>query len=309
MITGTTGLLGVLGDPIGHSLSPAIHNAAFAALDLDLAYVPLPVKAGELGAALEGLRAFGFRGASVTIPHKVAVLAHLDRLDDDVRFAGAANTIVVEAGELCGYNTDVEGVRAPLVAACGDSLRGEPGLLLGAGGAARAAALALARLGVQLTVVNRTSAEAERLAALVAAAVPGAECRWLPFSALTANLLASQRLLFNATSLGMAGGDKLPALIADTIGREQVVFDSVYRLDGVTSLIGAARMHGAIGISGLEMLLAQGAAAFALWTGRCAPLAAMRAALPLQETPPRGGIKEKDHPLTGWLGAESHTER
>ncbi len=145
-----------------------------------MVYVPLPVRDEDVGAAVKGLAALGFRGASVTIPHKGAVVEFLDQVDGDAVLAEAVNTIVVDGGRLLGYNTDVEGISDALVAASGDSLRGAPGLLLGAGGAARAVALALARLGVDLTVVNRTAAAAERLAALTAAAVPGAACRWRP---------------------------------------------------------------------------------------------------------------------------------
>ena len=129
---------------------------------------------------------------------------------------------------LRGYNTDVEGVRGALVAAAGDGLGGEPALILGAGGAARAAALALARLGCALTIVNRTPAAAERLAALMTAGVPGARCGWLALSDLTAGDVRRQRVVVNATSLGMAGEGKVPALLADNVTAGQVVFDAVY---------------------------------------------------------------------------------
>jgi shikimate dehydrogenase len=227
-------------------LSPAIHNAAFASLDLDMAYVPLPVREHDVGAAVKGLAALGFRGASVTIPHKGAVLQYLDRVDGDAALAEAVNTILIDGGELLGYNTDVLGVSDALVAVCGDGLRGAPGLLLGAGGAARAAALALARLGVDLTVVNRTAAQ-----------------------------VAAQRLLVNATSLGMDGAGKVPAPLADTVTAGQVVFDVVYTRSE-TDLLVQARARGATVIGGLEMLVRQAAAAFKLWTGRSAPLDVMR---------------------------------
>ncbi len=161
---------------MSHSLSPRLHNAAFEALGLDYVYVPLPVRAPDVGAAVRGLAALGLRGANVTIPHKGAVIPYLGELSDDARLAEAVNTIVVDDGRLRGYNTDVEGVRGALVAAAGDPLRGEAALVFGAGGAARAAALALSRLGCPLTIVNRTPAAAERLAALITAGVPGARC-------------------------------------------------------------------------------------------------------------------------------------
>jgi shikimate dehydrogenase len=231
-----------------------------------MVYVPLPVRDTDVGAAVKGLAALGFRGASVTIPHKGAVVEFLDRVDGDAALAEAVNTIVVDGGRLLGYNTDVKGISDALVATCEDSLRGAPGLLLGAGGAARAVALALARLGVDLTVVNRT-----------AAAVPGAACRWRPLSELTPALVAGQSLLVNATSLGMDGMSKVPAALTDSVTAGQVVVDVVYTRSE-TRLLAQARTRGATVIGGLEMLVRQAAAAFELWTGRSAPLDVMRSA-------------------------------
>ena len=259
-------------------MSPAIHNAAFAALGLDMVYVPLPVRDADVGAAVLGLAALGFRGANVTVPHKGAVLPFLQRVDGDADLAEAVNTIVVADGALIGHNTDVDGVRDAVMDVCGDSLRGAPGLILGAGGAARAAALAVARLGVDLTVVNRTVARAERLAALTAAAVPGCTCRCLALADLTAQVVAAQRLLINATSLGMDGAGKVPASLTDTVSAGHVVFDLVYGV-GETGLLRRARARGATVIGGRELLVRQAAAAFELWTGRSAPLDVMRDAV------------------------------
>ena len=278
MITGTTQVIGIIGDPVAHSLSPAIHNAAFAALGLDMVYVPLLVRGADVGAAVEGLSALGLRGANVTVPHKGAVLPYLSWLDDDARLVQAVNTIVVEGGVLRGYNTDVQGAHAALVAACGDTLRGAPALLLGAGGAARAVALALARLGARLTVVNRSGDAAERLAALVTAAVPAAACRWLPLSELTAAEVMAQRLIVNGTPLGMPGAGKVPALLVDRVSEGQIVFDVVYG-HAETDLLRQARRRGATTVDGRTMLVAQAAAAFALWTGLPAPLDVMCEAL------------------------------
>ncbi len=263
---------------MSHSLSPRLHNAAFAALGLDYVYVPLPVRAADVGAAVKGLAALGFRGASVTVPHKGAVIPFLDELSGDALLADAVNTIVVEEGRLRGYNTDVEGVRAALVAVAGDALRGDPALVLGAGGAARAAALALARLGCPLTIVNRTPATAERLSALIVAGVPGASCGWLALSALTEREVARQRVVVNATSLGMAGEGKVPALLADNVTAGQVVFDAVYGA-APTGFLAAAQARGATVVDGLTMLLGQAAEAFSLWTGVPAPLEVMRDAV------------------------------
>jgi shikimate dehydrogenase len=277
-VTGKTRVIGIIGDPVSHSLSPLLHNAAFAARGLDMVYVPLRVQAPALRAAVEGLAALGFRGANVTVPHKGAVLPYLDWLDDDARLAEAVNTVVVDRGELRGYNTDVDGVREALREACGDSLNGVSGLLFGAGGAARAAALALARMGVRLTVVDRTAAAAEHLVALTSAAVPGSTCRWVPLGALTAGEVARQHLVVNATSLGMVGAGKVPALLADTVTAGQVVFDVVYG-HAETDLLREARVRGATTVDGLAMLIGQAAAAFELWTAEAAPLDVMRDAL------------------------------
>jgi shikimate dehydrogenase len=277
-VSGTTHVIGIIGDPVSHSLSPRLHNAAFEALGLDYVYVPLPVRAPDVGAAVRGLAALGLRGANVTIPHKGAVLPYLDELSDDARLAEAVNTIVVDADGLHGYNTDVEGVRGALVAACGDTLRGQPALVFGAGGAARAAALALSRLGCPLTIVNRTPAAAERLAALITAGVPGASCGWLPLSALTEQDVRRQRVVVNATSLGMTREGKVPALLADNVTAGQVVFDAVYA-SAPTDFLVAAQARGATVIDGLTMLLLQAAEAFSLWTGLPAPLEVMRDAV------------------------------
>ena len=247
-----------------------------------MAYVPLPVTADQVGAAVLGLRALGFRGANVTVPHKAAVVPFLDSLEGDAALIGAVNTIVAHGADLRGHNTDVEGVRRALQEACGDELRGHKALLLGAGGAARAAALALARVEMRITIVNRTPGAAERLAALVITAVPGAACEVAPWQALGGDLVAAQRLLVNATSLGMSVAGKVPAALADNVTAGQVVFDVVYTSAG-TDLLARARQHGAVTVAGLEMLLWQAAAAFELWTGRPAPLEVMRDAATQQQ--------------------------
>lgn len=278
LVSGATQLIGIIGDPVSHSLSPRLHNAAFAALGLDYVYVPLHVRAEDVGAAVKGLKALGFRGASVTIPHKGAVLPFLDDLSEDARLAEAVNTIVVDAGSLHGHNTDVEGVRRALLAVTGDTVRGEPVLILGAGGAARAAALALARLGCPLTIANRTPARAERLAALITAGVTEARCRWSALSDVTGQAVTRHRVIVNATSMGMAGEGKVPAFIADNVRAGQVVFDAVYAT-APTDFLAAAQARGATVVDGLTMLLEQAAEAFRLWTGVPAPLEVMRDAV------------------------------
>jgi shikimate dehydrogenase len=263
---------------VSHSLSPRLHNAAFAALGLDYVYVPLRVTADRVGAAVRGLAALGFRGANVTIPHKGAVIPYLDALSEDARLAAAVNTIVVDDGVLRGHNTDVEGVRAAIAAEAGGSLDRAPALVFGAGGAGRAAALALARLGCPLTIVNRTPAAAERLSALITEGVPGASCSWLSLSSVTERLVGDQRIVVNATSLGMAGEGKVPAVLADNVTAGQVVFDAVYA-STTTDFLVAAQARGATVVDGVTMLLRQAAEAFSLWTGLPAPLEVMRNAV------------------------------
>ncbi len=277
-ITGSTQVVGIIGDPVTHSRSPAMHNAAFAALGLDMAYVPLPVRPPDVASAVKGLAALGFRGANVTVPHKGAVLPHLSWLHEDARRAEAVNTIVVDKGLLLGYNTDIEGARRALVGVCGEeALRDQPALLLGAGGAARAVALALARLGMAITVVNRTLQSAEHLIELVQAAEPDTSCRCLPLDALNPSLVKVHHLLVNATTLGMAGAGKVPASLVDTVSAGQIVFEVVYG-DTETDLLATARERGARTVDGLAMLVGQAAEAFQLWTGRMAPLDVMQAA-------------------------------
>ena len=265
-----------------HSLSPALHGAAFAALGLDYAYVPLPVAPDQVGDAVRGLRALGFRGANVTIPHKAAVIPHLDWLERDAALAEAVNTIVVENdGTLRGYNTDIAGFTRALEEVVGAEeggapplTPGAPALILGAGGAARAAALALARLGASLTVVNRTPERAARLAELIVSGVPDASVAVCTPEDLDARLVAAQRVVVNATSLGMTGAGKVPRGLADNVVAGQVVADFVYTT-GLTDLLAQAQAQGATIVDGLSVLVWQAAAAFGLWTGVEAPVEAM----------------------------------
>jgi shikimate dehydrogenase len=226
---------------------------------------------------VRGLRALGFRGANVTIPHKAAVIPHLDWLEREAALAEAVNTIVVEDdGTLRGYNTDIPGFLRAVDEVTGE--RGEtpsaPALILGAGGAARAAALAVARRGTPLTVVNRTRASAERLAELIRSGVPGATVAVVPWDDLDAPLVGAHTMVVNATSLGMAGAVQVPRGLADNVTAGQVVVDFVYT-SGLTGLLAQAQAQGATIVDGLSVLVWQAAAAFELWTGIQAPVGAM----------------------------------
>lgn len=276
-IDGTTRLVGIIGDPVAHSLSPALHNAAFAALGLNYAYVPLLVAPVDLPAAIGALPALGFVGANVTVPHKQAAAALVHVLRGEASLLGTVNTVVNVDHRLEGHNTDVEGFVQAYLAMSGQVP--ESALLLGAGGAARAAALGLLRLGTrQLTIANRTLEAARDLAELVESLEPTAVMRIRSLAGLRATDVASACAVVNATTLGMAGGGKVPDVVADNVGVDQIVYDVVYA-SGDTDLVRSSRLRGARAIDGREMLVRQAAAAFELWTGIQAPIDVMRDAV------------------------------
>lgn len=276
-IDGTTRLVGIIGDPVSHSLSPALHNAAFAALGLNYAYVPLRVARADLPAAIGALPALGFAGANVTVPHKRAAAALVSVLHAEASLVNAVNTIVIVDRRLEGYNTDVEGFVQAYLAEAGQGP--ESALLLGAGGAARAAALGLLRLGTRrFRIANRTLPAARELAGLIESLEPTAAVDVAPLAELRPADVVSVRAVVNATTLGMPGGSKVPAVVADNVGVDQIVYDVVYAPND-TDLTRSSRRRGARVINGREMLVRQAAAAFELWTGVQAPLDVMRDAV------------------------------
>ena len=255
-ITGRTRLAGVIGWPESHSRSPRLHNHWLARHGIDGAYVPLPVAPADLAAVVRGLRAAGFLGANVTVPHKEAVLALCDRVLPAGRRAGAVNTLVFGPDGITGTNTDGVGFIENLRAHGVDPAAG-PALLLGAGGAARAIAAALLDLHVPVAVANRS---AERAAAL-AAALPGLQVRpWAERGALD-----GAALLVNTTVLGMTGQDALHMPL-DGAPPGLVVSDIVYA-PMVTPLLAEAAARGFRTVGGLGMLLHQAVAGFASWFG------------------------------------------
>ena len=256
-ITGHTRLAGVIGWPVSHSRSPRLHNHWLARHGIDGAYVPLPVAPADLATAVRGLRAAGFAGANVTVPHKEAVLALCDRVLPAGRRAGAVNTLVFGPDGVAGTNTDGVGFIENLRAHGVDPAAG-PALLLGAGGAARAIAAALLDLGVPVTVANRS---AERATAL-AATLPG--LRVVPWAEREA-ALGGQALLVNTTVLGMTGQDALHMPL-DGASPGLVVSDIVY-VPMVTPLLAEASARGFRTVGGLGMLLHQAVAGFASWFG------------------------------------------
>ena len=248
---------------MAHSRSPQVHNAALAAVGLDgWRYLRLPLPPDLFEETVRALPAAGFRGVNVTIPHKHAALALADRASDAARAIGAANTLTFEDGAIVADNTDAPG----LLAALPESPRGRTALVLGAGGAGRAAAWALATAGAQVAIWNRTPERARTLAAeLGVRAVDVAE---------------PAEILVNCTSVGLhdpAATFKALPIEADDLGAGSLVVDMVYRA-GRTRLLEAASARGARVVDGLEVLVAQGAASFERWTGLEAPREAMRAA-------------------------------
>jgi shikimate dehydrogenase len=271
-------LAGVIGDPVSHSRSPALHNAAFARLGIAVRYDLWPTPAAELPARIASLREPHMLGANVTLPHKIAVLPLLDRLDADAEAIGAVNTIVREAdGTLTGANTDAPAFLSSLREDGGYDPAGRSALILGASGAARAAAIALVGAGIaRLVVANRTLERAEELLGDVLAGAEGDPQLFalaLDDTALP-ELLAETTLIVNATSLGWRA-DETP-LAAELIPAGALVYDMVYRS---TRLLHEAATRGARTLDGAGMFVRQAALAFERWTDRPAPLDVMRAAL------------------------------
>jgi len=276
-ITGQTTLVGLIGWPVDHSLSPIMHNLAFGRLGLDWVYVPLPVYPDHVGEAVRGLRALGFAGANVTVPHKQAVLAHLDEVSHAARVIGAVNTIVVRDGVLYGDNTDAAGFLTSLREA-GFDPAGTYCALLGAGGAARAVVHALADAGaLQVCIYNRSVDRAWDLCQDMAKFHPDVRFEPAPLSDVS-GIGDDTDLLVNTTSLGMwPHTEASPWPLDLPIPGHLTVCDLVYS-PPETHFLSQARAVGAEMIGGLGMLVHQGAVAFELWTGRPAPVAAMQQA-------------------------------
>jgi shikimate dehydrogenase len=271
-----TKFAGILGWPVQQSLSPVLHGFWLKEHGLHGAYVPLPVRPEDFAEVVAALPRMGFAGVNVTIPHKEAAFALAAELDDDARDTGAANVLVFEGGRVRGMNTDAHGFQANIEEAQGGSAAGRgPALVLGAGGAARAVLLALARAGApEIRLVNRTRARADALAAEFRGKAPVTVMEWGDWR----RGLAGAALLVNTTSLGMTGKPALD-LPLDGLPPAAVVVDIVYNpLD--TDLLRRARAAGHPTVDGLGMLMHQAVPAFAAWFGvtpRVTP--ALRAAL------------------------------
>lgn len=274
--SGSSRLFGILGHPIGHSLSPLMHTLAFRHHGLDAVYLPFSVAPEHLSKAVAGAVALGMGGFNVTIPHKETILACLDEITDEARVIGAVNTVHVKDGRAVGHNTDGAGFLLALKSV-ETPVSELDTCVLGAGGAARALAAALLGAGCpRLVIANRTFTRGERLAAELQSRHPGAEVRSIGM-ADAAHAAHQSRLVVNSTSIGMHKGDDSP-LPGGCLGPEHVVYDIVYR-PLVTPLLREARAAGATTIGGLDMLIGQGAAAFTIWTGLSFPLDTVRPAM------------------------------
>jgi len=287
-ISGHTALAGVLGDPVRHSLSPAMHNAALAELGLDWVYLALPTPAEQLETVVRGLEALDCRGLSVTLPHKQTVAGLCRSLSPLAERVGAVNTLVrhPEGGWL-GDNTDVTGFLAPLQAS-GTSWQGQRAVVLGCGGSARAVVAALVELGCgAIDVAGRSAARLETLLAPCRHWAPQVRgVAWDPQTATLRHALAQTDLVVNTTPVGMASATNpeaarhspLTPTELEALRPGSTVYDLIYT-PRPTTLLQAASARGCRSIDGLEMLVQQGAAALRLWSGVDAvPVAAMRAA-------------------------------
>lgn len=263
-INGKTVLHGIMGNPVSHSLSPAMHNAAFSELDLNAVYVPFPVS--DVASALTGFRALGVRGVSVTIPHKKSIIPYLDAIDPVAEKIGAVNTLVITNGVVKGLNTDWLGANRALEEHI--SLADQKVLLLGAGGSARALGFGFLEAGAKITIASRTPETGKELAQQLG-------CSWSSLNDITK---LGGDILVNATSVGMAPDIDKSLVPSHMLADFSVVMDIVYA-PMETRLLQESHDAGCRVVNGLAMLLYQGVAQFELWTGRKAPVEIMQKTL------------------------------
>ncbi len=265
-INSSTRMVGVIGWPIHHSLSPLMQNAAIEALGLNWVYTAMAVEPARVPEAVAGARALGFAGLNVTIPHKEAVLPLLDELAEDARAIGAVNTIHFDGGHAIGHNTDAEGFTRTLAEEAGFNLAGQTMLQLGAGGAGRAMLAGAALAGARRVLIYDIRAEAAaELARQMAAQLPACQFEAVAGEGALPAAAAAAALIANATPLGMKPEDPLP-LDGRLLESRHVVFDAVYN-PYRTALIAAAEDQGARTVSGLGMLARQGWKSLSIWTG------------------------------------------
>ncbi|MEJ2280507.1 MAG: shikimate dehydrogenase [Candidatus Bathyarchaeota archaeon] len=275
-INGKTNICAIIGDPIKHSLSPVMHNAAFEELDLNFVYVAFTVKVQNLKAAILGAKSLGIRGLNITMPHKNAVIKYLDNLDSVAKSINAVNTVSNQKGKLIGYNTDGSGVTLALKE---NQIYPEKKklVLLGAGGAAKAIAHQVSQDVKELVILNRTIYKAKKLAEMLKNSGIKINARILSPNVLMEELSTAD-LLINATSVGMNPDAEKSPVPSEYLRSDLDVMDIVYN-PTKTRLLKDAEAVGARIVSGLEMLIYQGAIAFEIWTGYQAPIKVMRTAI------------------------------
>lgn len=276
-ITGKTRVCGVIGEPIEHTLSPIMHNAGFQSIGLDYVFLAFRVKPADVQEAVNGMRALNLRGLNVTMPHKTAIINHLDRVDLSAQIVNSVNTVLNKENLLFGFNTDGVGALKALKEN-GVELKGRKVLLLGAGGAARAIAYALAKEADELAVLNRTVKQAQALAKMLERSCN----KKIASGSLSQNdiqiNLQDSDILINATAIGMKPKPDESPVAPKLLRKNLAVMDIVYNpLE--TKLAKDAKGAGAKVISGVEMLIYQGAASFEIWTGKSAPVEVMRQAV------------------------------
>jgi len=273
-ISGTTKVCAIIGDPVDHSLSPVMHNAAFNELGLNFVYVAFTVTANELKDAMLGAKSLGLRGLNVTMPHKNAVIDYLDFVDSTAEKIGAVNTILNNRGKLTGYNTDGSGTMIALQEN-GVDIEEKKMVLLGAGGAAKAIAYKAAQDVDELVILNRTEDKAKELTNMLSNTFDSKiTSGTLSLSVLKAEL-ENADILINATSVGMHPDIESSPVPSDLLHSRLCVMDIIYN-PLTTKLLNDAKSVGATAISGLEMLIYQGAVAFEIWTTFPAPVEVMR---------------------------------
>jgi shikimate dehydrogenase len=274
-VNGKTRVCAIIGDPVEHSLSPVMHNAAFKKLGLNLVYVAFRVTPTKLKTALLGAKSLGLRGLNVTMPHKNAVMSHLDAVDSTAKYIGAVNTVLNNQGKLIGYNTDGRGAMIALQEN-GVYPAEKKMVLLGAGGAAKAIAYQAAQDVEELVILNRTPEKAKKLAEALKSF--GAKVKGGTLSSkVLKQELPTTDILVNATSVGIHPDVDVSPVPSDLLHSNLSVMDIIYNpLE--PKLLKDAKSAGAKAVSGIEMLLYQGAVAFEIWTNCPAPVEVMREA-------------------------------
>ncbi len=280
-ITGKTRVLGIFGDPVSHSLSPVMQNEALGAVPIDAIYVPFHVKADRLPEAVDAIRSLNLLGVNVTVPHKEAICSLLDALDDTARLVGAVNTVVNEKGRLVGHNTDGTGLLTALRTDLDFNPRDRRILLLGAGGACRAALAVLARSGAAwIGIANRNFERARKLAREFSPHFKGTAIAELPLQDGDGpdDMPGGIDLVINTTSLGLKE-ENAPPVPWQKLSPGACVYDMVYRIGAETPLLAMCNRRGIAAADGKGMLAAQGEEAFYLWTGIRPPPGVMKARL------------------------------